>query len=294
MSLKETLEELKEQEAKAIEAEAKQMETDIKAEEAPEVEPSEEEPAPEPEKVVEPPKVETETPVTPPEEDKPVDESSYGRLRREKAAAKRRADALEEEVAKLKEQLNAPKAVETVDYEPQSIELPQDIQEMRHERMRSKAESEFMGIEKQFMAKTADYEDVSKQYTIALAQSIRVQNPRLSMDKVADMTKEQILKKASVYFGEGLDPAEELYHEAKELGFKALPKEPPKVETETPEEPKVDLDKLAANKKRNAGMAGSNGRGAGGQVTMRAAADFTPREWAALPKDEKKRLLNGG
>jgi len=89
----------------------------------------------------------------------------------------------------------------------------------------------------------------------------------------------------------GLDPIEEMYHEAKELGYSAPPKA---VEQEEKKEIKPDLDKIAANRARNAGTAAAKGTGTSGQLTGSTAATLTAKEWAALPKAEKDRILNGG
>ncbi len=257
MSLTETIKELKEEIAGIEE----------NPEPAPESAPdSAPEPAPEPA----------------PKEEEKEDASAFQRMRRETAAAKKRADDAEARLAERD------KKEEPLLESAPEIELPSDIAEIVETHRLSKAEKEFTQLERKFSSKEKDYEAISSEYAGILATSIKVQNPRMSNIEVAEKTKETILRKAANFLTQGYDPIEELYHEAKELGCtgKSAVKPEPKEE----EEIKPDMKKVAENRKRSAGMAATGGESKG-QITKQAAADFTNAEWAKLSKIEKQRLL---
>ncbi len=224
------------------------------------------------------------------EEPKPevLDDSGYARLRREKAAAEKLAREKEQELENLKAQLAAKQQPET---EAEAPQLPPELEQIIKKERYNQAGREFNALEEQFRRKAPDYDDVANAYKAALLQSIKIQNPRMTTDELIEKTNEALLVKAGSYVRAGFDPIEELYHEAKELGFKAAPKEQPK---EEPKELKPDLSKIAANKARNAGTTGAKGAGERGQITLAAAADMSVQEWASLPAAEKKRILAGG
>lgn len=238
--------------------------------------------APEEEPVVE--EKEEEKPEAPKVEEKP-DDAGHMRLRREAAAAKKQAEAevakREALEAKLAELENPLSVQEEAPISPEFQELLQD------NRMR-KAEREFESLEAKFRTSNPDYDAVAGQYAQALAQSIKIQNPRLGNSEIAERTKQALLTKAGAHVRAGFDPIEELYHEAKELGFtgkQAKPKE------EVEEELKPDMSKLAANRKKSAGMAAASGKSEG-QLTKQAALELTNAEWSKLPAAEKRRLLS--
>jgi chromosome segregation ATPase len=276
MSLQEAMEDLKKQIAAAEAEESEQEETvseaepEAKEEEKPEAPVVEEEKKPEPE----------------PEEK--LDNSAYARMRREAAAAKRLAEeeagkraALEAELEKLR----------TGGAETESAEeiIPDEVTELVQERRLAKAEREFEALEAEFKAQAPDYADVAAQYSKALAQSIRTMNPRMPIEDVIKETKKTLLVRAGEYMNKGYNPIEEIYNEAKELGFKALPKEEAKP---LPEEIKPDFKKVAENRKKSTGMAATGGESVA-QVTKSSAADMTVEEWAKLSPADKKRLMYG-
>lgn len=220
-----------------------------------------------------------------PKEEK-LDDSGYARLRREARAAEKKAEALQEEITALKKKPESEEVVEPV-YTPDP-----EIEEIKKEHLMGKAEREFEDLEREFKAKTADYEGVSTEFARALAGAIKVQNPRMTLSQVAEETKKALLTKASNFARDGFDPVEELYHEAKSLGFTGdslKKKEDPSPEAEV-DEIKPDMAKVAANRKKSAGMAATGGKSEG-VITKAAAADYSPKEWMALPKAEKARLL---
>lgn len=223
--------------------------------------------------------VEEEKPKEEPEE-KP-DNSAFAKLRRDAAAYKRRA----EEAERANEELRT-KPKEEAEVKEEAPRVAPEIEEMVMSHRMSKAEQEFQSLEGKFRASNPEYDSVAEQYANALAQSIKVQNPRMSNAEVAERTKKTILLKASQYVQEGYDPIEEIYQEAKELGFSAKKKEAAKEQ----EEIKPDMKKVSANRARSTNMAATNGRSQP-QMTQAAAADLTVAEWSKLSKEEKRKLM---
>jgi len=213
----------------------------------------------------------------------------FAKMRRDANAAKKEAEDLRNEVARLKAERESPAEKEV---EVPTIELPAEITSIVERDRYERAGREFARLEESFK-RTApeDFEDVSTQYKNALMQSIRIQNPRMGHEELLEATTKQLLHKASQYMNSKHDPIEEMYYEAKELGFKAVPKEAEVKETEkkTP-----DQAKLAANRERNAGTTATSGQGGAVKVTREAASNYTPAEWMKLPKEEKARLLRAG
>lgn len=211
----------------------------------------------------------------------PTDDAGWARLRREKAAAEKRAQEAEEKLQK-KAEPNEEKE------NPLDNELLDLIKRNRVE----KAEKEFISLEGTFAAATPDYHDVSNGYKEALYHSLRIQNPRKGHGELLDMTKNALLHKAGEYASKGLDPILEMYEEARSLGFKKVEKQV-KEEVETKEEKKrPDLDNVARNKARNAGMAAAQGaKQGGGQITAEAASTMTTQEWSKIPQAERMRII---
>lgn len=281
MSLSEALEELRNKlkEGEAQEEE-KELEEETEAEEEAEAE-SEEEKSAEPEPKEEPK----------PEEEK-LDNAAYARLRREAAAAKK---AAEEEAAKriaLEQELEKQRAGSD-DLESDSLSVDDDLREMLEARKLQKAAQEFQALESSFAKTAPDYAAVSAEYAQALFNSLRIQNPRAPESAILEQAQKTILYKAAVFAREGFNPIEELYHEAKELGFtgKSVKQEEP--EQESKSAPKPDMKKVAANRARSAGMAAGSGKSEGSLTKEFAATQMTIGEWQKLPPEEKKRLMFG-
>lgn len=202
-----------------------------------------------------------------------VRKNEYYKLRREK-------QKLERENQELKQS-------RTTDEESADDDL---LAEVKKEVMIKRALREFTEMESSFVREAGvdDYEDVTSQYRQAVYNSLRVMNPKISHEALLDQTRETILMRASQYVQQGLDPIAELYYSAKELGFKKMAKEATKEDAK--ETPKPDLKKVAANKKRSAGMAGSSASGRP-EITAEAAASMSPAEFAKLSKEDKDRFL---
>lgn len=296
MSLEETIKELKEQieeEEKKEGLEAEQEET-VEAKEEPEEKAPEQEDKAEEKKDAEPAETKKEELKIEEEkkEEKP-DNAAFARMRREAAAAKKKAEEAEERRIAAETKLAAlQNPVEEEAIEARQPEVSPEIAQLLEDHRYGRAEKEFKNLESKFMASMPDYESVSAEYAMGMAQAIRIQNPRLSAQEIADKTKKEILLKAASFAKEGYDPIEELYHEAKDLGFtgKSMKREEPKEEQVKEEEVKPDMKKVAANRQRSTNMSGTHGKSTN-MMTKAAAAELTVAEWQALPKDEKRRLL---
>ncbi len=218
------------------------------------------------------------------EEKKPeIDDAGYARLRREAAAEKRRAESAEKELAELRK---AKEPEEVITETP----LHPEMQTVLDDHRMNRAEREFAMFESKVKQQHPEYGAIATEYANAMAQSFRIQNPRKTDIEINDMTKRAILIKAGEFARAGYEnPVEEMYHEAKELGFtgKSLLKQEAKEVELQP-----DMKKVSENRKRSSGMAATNGRQEG-LMTLTSAADLTSAEWARLPKADKQRLLYG-
>lgn len=210
-----------------------------------------------------------------------LDDAGYARLRREAAAEKRRA----EQAIKELEELKAAKAEKPVE---QPIITPELQPLVEDHRLRS-AEREFLVYENKVKQAHPEYNAVTAEYAAAMYQSFKIQNPRKTDFELNEMTKRAILMRAGEYAKAGYEnPVEEMYYEAKELGFTGKSfKQEPKEERLQP-----DMAKVAENRKRSTGMTANNGVKEG-QMTLAMAATLPAGEWARLPKAEKQRLLYG-
>lgn len=262
MDLLDEREELKKQLEEALEAEKN---------EPPEEEVEEEVVVEEP--VVEPVEEPKEEPA--PKPDSELTSSEFARIRRENAAMKKQL--AEREALKAE-------PVQTIE---QPV-LPPIMEEIAREYQINQAGVEFNQMEAAFRRQVPDYDDVSNAFKQDLFRSVKLQNPRMSDDLVLKETNKQLLLKASQYVNQGLDPVQEMYEDAKSLGYKARPKEEPKEEKT---QIKPDLSKVAENKERNSGMMGAKGAGGQPELTKAGAAAYSPVEWAKLSRDEKNRIL---
>lgn len=277
MSLLEEIKADKEQleEAKKVEETEEEIAEETSGEEGGEEAPKEEKPAEAAEKPTEPEKEEV--------KEEKQDDAAFARLRRDAAANKRRAEALEEENTKLKA---APKEEVSTEEVAAFVQPPEIAEIIQDHRVRG-AEREFQSYEQSARTKIADFDEVTRAYTEALFGSIKVQNPRMSNMEIAEKTKRIMLEKAGTFLNQGYEnPVEEMYLEAKELGFRAKPKV-----AEEKEEPKPDMKKVAENRKRSAGMTGVSGREEG-LISKKTAAEMSPAEWKALDRAERQRLMS--
>lgn len=281
MSLEQTIKELKDQIAEEDKEAVEEQQEEATDPEKPEEEAKTDDTSEE--KAEEKPEAEAKE-----EEKEPEDNAAWRKLRREAAAHKKLAEERERENAELRAKLETPKE-DTTESAPAAPVITPELEEIIISHRMERAEAEFKAMEDKFRSSAPEYDAVASEYTRALAQSIKVQNPRLSNEQIVQRTKETILYKAAHYIENGFDPIEEMYHEAKELGFTGKTREEPKEERR---EVKPDMKKVAANREKSSGMAAAGGKSEG-QITKQAAADFTAEQWMKLPADEKRRLMYG-
>ena len=308
MGLKETIKETKEKLDAAVEVETKAEETALEALNAV-VEKTIEEP------VKEAPKEEVKD-ETPKEEIKADDkEKTPSEHREERIAKKKEKDRLAEELAVARERIAALEAnfkpepkTAPLDYEPDIQTQPlewtawkirkqeekieklsgwkaeQDVVKQRED-LRMRAINEVAAYENQLRTTAPDYDAVKEHYSRVLAASIKIVNPNITNQQLAEAVNNRLLTRASELLNQGYEnPIEAMYLEAKSLGFK--PKE------EAVEEVKPDLDKVSSLRKRNAGMAAASGGGnADSHVSPSIAAKMTNAEFAKLKPEQKKRLF---
>jgi hypothetical protein len=310
MSLQEELVKMKaqlEQEAaKEEEVAAEPVEEPKPKAESPKAEPAEPKPVDEEPEVIEPAP-----------EDKKVYNDAMAKMRRELAAAKRQlAERQQAAVAPQhvtpQPQQQASQAAQNADPEPdvntnpvewvqwnvrktesQVAELrewkEQQSRQVEHEKTIQGAVQELSRYENDFKATAEDYDDVSNFMVNELKRSFKLMHPGASEDQIVQAVQRHVLLEASRYAQQGLNPVEEMYWRAKnELGYQ--PKAPA---AENVEQLRPDLDKIARNKARSAGMNGAAGSPQRAvPSTKEAAASMSPREWAKLTQEEKARILS--
>lgn len=155
------------------------------------------------------------------------------------------------------------------------------------EEMRKSAEYELERFEASAKTQEPDFDDVKKYYIHQLAYSIKTLNPAISDAQLIKSIDDMIIYKAKQKLDEGYEnPALAMYDEVKGNGYKAPVKE------EKADELKPDLNRVAKNRDRNAGMAGAGGGNGRGEVTKKyAATEMTTAEWAKMPKEERQRIM---
>lgn len=172
------------------------------------------------------------------------------------------------------------------DMEKLSKRIDVKEQQQQQERLYQAAQEELISYEGAVRQKYPDYEDAKKYYANMLAFSIKSLNPKISDANLVKAVNNQIMLRASQLVNDGYEnPVQAIYNEMKNMGYQ------PKKPDDGKEEKKPDLDRVAANRARNAGMTAAAGSSGRGELTKSAAADLTVAEWAKLPQAEKQRLL---
>lgn len=273
-----------EDEIKAMEAQLAEMVEPEKEDESPsEPEKVEEEPSKEPEKPAEEPKV---------EEKKPEEEDAKGaaRLRIEAKKERERADKLAEELKELRAAKEKPADASAEE------EQPAEISEIILDKKYDKATDEFKNFEEEVRATNPEYDAVAAEYAAAIKWKVRLDNPKLKGEALNKATMREILNQAGTYAAKGYEnPVEAMFNEAKELGFTgASAKEAdPAKETEEKAKAKPDMKKVAENRAKSSGMAGSGGGDARGQLTKKYAVEnFTLADFSKLSDAEAAALLS--
>jgi hypothetical protein len=232
---------------------------------------------------------------TQPEEDKEPakdDHAAWAKMRREKADEKRRADELAQKIAALEakvavkpEPVNAKKEDEAPnpDEDMAGYLLYQDkknketIQELKRKlelreqqdqlaQQRQQAIQNFGHIISEFKEKKApDFDAAAQVVESELHKAIRLQNPLMHQSKVKEMVASEILRIANQFAANGLNPAEEFYSLAHEIGYKKQVAQPQQADVKPVAKQKT-LTEIEKVRKRAA--TGLNAGGATGSQSI--------------------------
>lgn len=272
------IEEIEQEEIKAIEPVIEEE----KVEEEPIIEPViEEKPEPEPE-------VKIETKIEP-------DHTAIARANFEAREAKRKAAELEAQLEALR---NPPKEIPKaeVDWEGNTSSrvetLEQELNRLKAERATERAEKEqnqilvqakeeFNNYEEQFKPQAPDYEEARTYLLQSIASSIKILNPNVTTPELIKGVENALLMRGSNAVNRGINPAAAIYQEASQIGYKK------KAVESTPV--KSNLDAVARNREKTAGMAATSSSGKS-SLTMDEVANMTnaqrqkltEADWAAL------------
>lgn len=239
-----------------------------------------------------------------PEEKEPSkdDHSAWAKMRREKAEAKRREEQLAAELAEIKTRLNQPQEQKTKKAEhpdPETdpegylaweiTELKKKVAAQEQEKLQaqqySAAVQEFTNIINEYKAKTPDFDQASQFLEAEMRKAIRIQNPTLPQSQVQVAVNNQILRIASEYARQGLNPAEEFYSMAHEFGYKkSSPVEQPKPS------PKVNLNNIDKTRQRSATGLGAGGATGKAGIGIDALNGMTVSDFAKLTPDQIREL----
>ncbi|MDP9195207.1 MAG: hypothetical protein M3O22_00285 [Pseudomonadota bacterium] len=299
-----------EQEEKELENASKEAEKPDAEKETPEVPAENGQPAPEAVAKAEEAAEEGGPPVEKPEaedktEDRP-DNAAFARLRREKSALERRLAEIE--AAKAAPTPQGPVAVKPADSVPdkaadpaayaqwefrqtqQRVEEVAQKQALRDQqeqqaRLYQSAVQEFTGYEGEFKKNAQDYEAVARHLRQRLGDSLHALYPNAADNQVEAAVDQQILRFASEYARQGLNPVEELYHITKEkYGYRS---------TEPEKKKGPDLATIEKNKKRSASPLSAGGQSSGARLTAEAAASMSLAEFSRLTPSQLAELERG-
>ncbi len=230
----------------------------------------------------------------------PEDKGAWAKMSYEKREAEREAKRLREEIEALK----APKKVipaREENYEGH-IEAKIETSEERIARLEAAekkrqddaaeqdkytgALSELKSFETSYAAAAPDYNDASNHLKAMIATSIKLLDPAITPEELAKKTVKTYLTRAAVAMRDGINPAQALYNQALQVGYRKTVKE------EAKEEEKNNFAKVAENKKKSAGMIGTGG-GSKPNTTAKAAATMSNGEFSRLDPVELERLMYG-
>jgi len=298
----------------AQELEIIRLQNELGETETPTEEATEEEISDEPE-VVEELKVEAvveESPVET-EEKEPAkdDHAAWARLRRERADEKRKADTLAQELAELRAIVKAPQqevkkpnqapdpetdpegflAWKIADNDRTIAELrakvdARDSQD-RQAQAYNAAINEFTNIINDYKTKTPDFDEASNFLENEMRKAIRLQNPTIHASQIQIAVNNQILKTASEFARQGLNPAEEFYSMAHEFGYK---KAAPMVAAAPNAKPKTNLNQIDKVKQRSASGLSASGASAQAGIGIEAIEGMTVSDFANLTPAQLREL----
>lgn len=149
--------------------------------------------------------------------------------------------------------------------------------------------------EKAFMPTVTDYEAVTNFGIQAIKQSIMTLNPNLTGPALGEAIQHQVLRLAAQAEQQGHDPAEYLYHQAKSWGYKPAPVEPTaeeKAAAAAADKAKPNITKIAEHKRRSASSLTGGGKSGAPMVSREQALskDMTLAEWAKLTPGQLREL----
>ena len=249
----------------------------------------------------------------------PAENADFARMRRDKAAAERRAAILEEQIrasaAKPAAQNDKPPAAAITEPDPnndpeghlrwQLAQTQAQLKEVadwkaqqtfkeQQASLKNNAIEAFERYENDFKAATPDYEPVTQFGVNILANSIRTLNPHLKGAALADAVQRQILRLAGQAEAQGHNPAEYLYHQAMSWGYQPAAEgkkneEPPK-EAENKQKPSIK--NISEHKKKSASSMEGGGRNGKPPLSREAVLDksFGLQDFARLTPAELKEL----
>lgn len=263
-----------------------------------ELEETEEEDEPEAKEEKEEPKVEAEAKPEVKLEIKDLPDSTLGYKLREEA---RKREAAERELAELKK----PKISKEENYEgyvdneisatkQELAELKAWKQEQEQQRnmeaQREGAFRELRGYETEASEAFPDFQDASNYAKSMIAASIKLLEPGLSQDELAQRTIYKYAEHAALALNSKKHPGQAIYEMAHQWGYKKQEAAPEQDVTRTNERPKiVPMSKLAENKKKSSGMSGTGGNGKA-FVNMDAVSSMTNAERMKLTESDWARL----
>jgi hypothetical protein len=147
-------------------------------------------------------------------------------------------------------------------------------------------------FENEVAAQYPDYADARSDFILTQAKAILQENPSISREDLIKEVEMKGLYLAAKLKKQGYDnPALGIYEHIKAAGWKPQPRQTE--QAEPVEERKPDLNKIAQNRARNAGMVGGSGSGGGGELTKRSVQDMTNEEWSKLPIAQKEKIMRG-
>lgn len=265
---------------------APEVEEEIEEEEQEEEAEKPIDPEPKPEIKIEPVKLEVAA---------PAESTAWYKLREET----RRREAIEAELAELKR----PKIAKDENYEgfiESEIGITkQEIAELkawreeqeakrRDEEDRNSAFRELQGYEQEAANAFPDYAEAANYAKSMIAASIKLLNPSISNQELAEQTLNKYAMHAAIALNNKKHPGQAIYESAAAWGYKKAEPEKPKITIET----KTPLATLAANKKKSTGMSGSGGSGKseiGNDELMKMSnaerMKLTPTDWARLESE---------
>jgi hypothetical protein len=308
MSLHDAIKEVEKEEKKLLKAEASEGSEDKAVDKEPEALEKQE-----PEKPLDD-DTDLEGAETPPPAEKAPDAAAFAKMRKDAADAKKRADALAEENARLKNQppvapQPAAKAavsdpepdantdpeahlqwkIRKVDEKLQKLDSYVETQEekKRREAITSSAMEEFVEHEDSFKEATPDYQSVTTFGLQKLSEKVQGQFPNLRGKDLTDKIKERVLTLAAQGQALGFNPAEFLYLTSKNMGY-----QPPVVEKQEPEAKKPDFKKIVDQKKKSTSSLAAGGKSGKTPLSREAVLDkgFGLKDFARLSPAELKEL----